>query len=141
MKPSEVNVEVESDGAEISVRRIRMTLTHLPTQVYVTGDGYNKKLLRDSLWKDLEKKVAEHLALPTSAPVSTGRITPFTAAIMTRVYLPGVLYPWTGGPNPVPGMTVNVRLRNGSEINNIPSDHIRWSWLQCDGDVMEFMVL
>jgi len=143
MKPSEVNIEVYSDGGAMSIRKVTMKVTHLPTGVSVEGEGYSRHLLRDSLWKDLEKKVAEHLALPTNAPISTWSVVPShsLSQSMPITYTPGVWYPWIGGLNPVSGMMVNVRLRSGSEINNTASDHIRWSWLQWDGDVMEFMVL
>jgi len=131
MKPAEVNVEVESDGAEISVRKIRMTLTHLPTQVYVTGDGYNKKLLRDSLWKDLEKKVAEHLALPTNAPVNP----PGSSSYFTDRW-----YRWHGGNNPAPGLKVSISMRSGSQASRLLADTLIWAHSYSDIDIVYFLI-
>lgn len=59
---------------------------------------------------------------------------------------PGVWMPWSGGENPVPGMTVLVRFRSdnkGSAENSrpSPSQPFRWNHVSSPSDIIEYMVI
>lgn len=56
-------------------------------------------------------------------------LTPGSVSVNRFAFVarPGVWMPWEGGENPVPGMSVRVRLRQTGESEH-PSKSARWSW-------------
>lgn len=67
----------------------------------------------------------------TPGPVSVNRF-----AFVAR---PGVWMPWSGGENPVPGMSGKARLKSGYERQLAPG--LRWAHTGRSGDIVAFMVI